>query len=36
MICFLVAGVLYVLQWGLETIDSWLAVLDNSERNEAI
>ena len=36
MTCFLVAGVVYVIQWIVETIDSWLAVLGNSERNEAI
>ena len=36
MICFLMAGAVYVIEWIAETIDSWLAVLGNSERNEAI
>ena len=36
MICFLVAGAVYIWQWLVETIDSWLAVLGNSERIEAI
>ena len=35
MTCFLVAGAAYIWQWIVETIDSWLAVLGNSERNEA-